>query len=697
MGFGAHWWGMFRTALLLTLFTACSGRVPVGDTVPLDLDASAPDDTAAPNDTEDPEDVEDTTPPVDSEEPMDTDRPTDIGGSGCVDDEAGPDDGPHVARALTGSASGRICPGDVDWFEVSTEAGCVLSFSLDFTHALGDLDFYLWDAALSLLDLAVSESDDEHLVHVASSSGDLYLQIVGYQAAENDYVLAMSATCPDEPPTCPGDDVFEPNDTPTTAAPLNLFDTMLSGVVCEGDEDWFSLFGFDACVVQVGLDFAHTDGDLDLWLYDPSGALVNASYGVVDGEAFTHHVGADGYYSVLVDGHSGASAAYELAVTQRCDLTPPQDCARDGDDRLEPDDGPAEASALNPFATVVRAIVCPDDDDWFVADLARGCVLEALLDFDPATADLDLVFLDGAGGLVGLSASSDDVERQTWIADADGPLYVVVAGWEGASGPYTLSTWTTCPDDDTPPTCPGDDHFEPNDTPGAAFALNDGETTVTATACDPDWWAVDVEAGCWFSATVDFVHAEGDLDVGLFDGGTLVDWGVGVQDRESLSYIASSASRLDLVVLPFAAGDENGYTLRSALSCPSSVRPACPENDHLEPNDDPLVGPLPRLNRERTVVEAVTCGAESDFFAAWLDEGCSLTAALTFAHGPMDPDLDLYLYDAQDAVLLGVSDSYTADEAVAYTAASAGEVWVEVYSWGGAPGAYTLTTRIDCP
>jgi len=109
------------------------------------------------------------------------------------------------------------------------------------------------------------------------------------------------------------------------------------------------------------------------------------------------------------------------------------------------------------------------------------------------------------------------------------------------------------------------DPFEPNDTQDTAPTLN--FVPLQASVCgDDDWYTFQLNApdGTLVDLTLDFVHANGDLDMRLFqpDGTQLVSQGVTDQERIQ---VAVQAGDYDLRIYGFngAVGD---YTFNVALA-----------------------------------------------------------------------------------------------------------------------------------
>jgi hypothetical protein len=129
-----------------------------------------------------------------------------------------------------------------------------------------------------------------------------------------------------------------------------------------------------------------------------------------------------------------------------------------------------------------------------------------------------------------------------------------------------------------PLACPGDDPYEQNDDRAGARLLPDPAAWVfdgILCGADDDWFALDLQAGCTYRFQLDFVDADGDVDlyvVNANDGAALGE-SSGVTDQESVlvSVPAGAAVRAAVQVdgFLFGAGDSNSYRASfQRVSCP---------------------------------------------------------------------------------------------------------------------------------
>ena len=110
---------------------------------------------------------------------------------GCADD-------PYESEDPVVMASGYypgmiLCRGDRDAFEVELAAGETLTVTVEFTHAVADLDVLLTDENEVVVDRSVSTSDTESVTVTASAAATYLVQVYPYGDPENTgYTMTVS-------------------------------------------------------------------------------------------------------------------------------------------------------------------------------------------------------------------------------------------------------------------------------------------------------------------------------------------------------------------------------------------------------------------------------------------------------------------------------------------------------------------------
>ncbi|MCB9674961.1 MAG: hypothetical protein H6737_07585 [Alphaproteobacteria bacterium] len=112
--------------------------------------------------------------------------------------------------------------------------------------------------------------------------------------------------------TC-ADDAQEPNDA--------LDDAMASTggaglVVCSTSDDWWVVTVPDGYNLTAEVTFVNDDGDIDAWLYDSAGSVLDVSQGVSDSEIvlWTNGEGAETDVFLEISLFGGDRNTYDLAI-----------------------------------------------------------------------------------------------------------------------------------------------------------------------------------------------------------------------------------------------------------------------------------------------------------------------------------------------------------------------------------------------
>lgn len=582
----------------------------------------------------------------------------------CRDDSREDDDSQAAASVVTGAGyyGGSVaCDADTDWWAIPLEADDELTLDILFSHAEGDVNVQLLDASGGVLDTGTSVSDHERVSYQAAGTEQVFL-VVDLLAdagswAGNEYDVEVEIlnrfVCVD--------DAFEDNDVQATAVPIAASGMYGDLVQCgAGDRDWYSFDLLTGQVLSVEAMFAQDAGDIDLGLEDAAGNLLVDS-ATANSPEFVEWVStADETVYLNVELYQDdawlAGNTYELIVLI-------EDAFVCQDDLFEDDDEPALATQIPDDLGLLGGVACAGDVDWFRIPLVVGELMTAVVSFDNAEGDIDLVLEDPLGVLVDSSSTVTDTEAVSWTASGDDVVYLGVelvadaGAMAGNSYELDIAIDSTlfCIDDD----------FEENDLPGIATVLPGTGLVSGLTMCDgdADWFEVELAAAESLVVNALFDDAEGDIDLELFDvlGNSLASSAT-TTDNEQVTYEPVSPQTVRVAVTLTAddgviAGTyyELSVNLVDGLLC---------AEDGLEENDDlatatPIYGPggLTGLG---------ICPDDEDWFSYQVGAGDEATFDVLFSHG--DGDVDISLQDAAGTVLAS-STSNTDDEQIVYTGA----------------------------
>ncbi len=299
----------------------------------------------------------------------------------------------------------------------------------------------------SLMAALAGGLDKQSIVDVANG-GAGYVASAGLKKASTPAAQAAALT----------DDGYEQNDTLATARNLGTLTatTTISNLVMADTADWyrFTTTKTGTTSDNVSIGFLHAQGDLDLELYNASGARLRVSSGVSNSEAVSLNGLAAGSYYIRVFGYRGVTnPSYSLTIN------PPRTIV---DDAYEQNDTQATARGLGTLTTTatISNLVMADGHDWYsftmsgVGSSANYVSISSTI----AQGDLDLELYNSGGTRLAVSESSTNSEQISLSGRAAGTYYVHVLGYNGSTNPnYALqiSPGTGAPPPPSPPPTAG--------------------------------------------------------------------------------------------------------------------------------------------------------------------------------------------------------------------------------------------------
>ena len=512
------------------------------DTADDDDDSSADDDDSSADDDDDDDDVV----------------------AECDEDGAEPNEAQGSAVTITDDQFNlSACPGDEDWFAVFMSSGDELEVEALFDADEGHVDLAILDATGAPVDLATEE--DPVARWLQSSDGLMFIRArLGGDAGEVpgvEYELDLTlieAGCPT--------DLYEPNDDLLSSSPITPGN--LDGLgACAETDDWYSI----TVEIYGGIEILgwvdELEGDIDITLWGPGDEVVAESVYEVDAETISWPADATNQYYIQVvlaeDLGSEPGALYDLLITvfePSCPF-----------DAFEPND--AAGSAPIGAGSYPGLAACDTDEDWFEFDLETGDLLEVTTTFAHDEGDIDLFLYNPGGTLVDSAESTDDDELLAYSAEATSPYHLLVQltaedGFVPGSA-YDMDVAITA----VPTVCTVD-ALEPNDAFGSGQSVSPGAyAQLQACADDEDWFVISMLAGQTLDVDLVFAHAEGNVDLALYDSGMafLVE-SLSTTDNEATTWVVGADDTLWVqVVLESDAGTElgNEYELILSVTEPS--------------------------------------------------------------------------------------------------------------------------------
>lgn len=245
-------------------------------------------------------------------------------------------------------------------------------------------------------------------------------------------------------------------------------------------------------VFTLDLNFAHEQGDLDLFVTGPGGYTATAQ----EAESPEQVVGvapAAGEYTVAVTPfptQTGTNPDYSLTLTVRA-----QDACQNDD--FEPNE---TAAAALPLAGALEQPlqICLEDRDFFTTQLTVGQEATFLAEFVHADGDIDMKITSPSGQEWTGVSSNDNEEIRIPVVPETGRYVIEVFGFGGAQNGYTLSQQVNAP----PPCDP--DRVEPNDDIGNADGFLPELYTRLTWCGEPDWYRTEVSAGAVLSIWISY-------------------------------------------------------------------------------------------------------------------------------------------------------------------------------------------------
>jgi hypothetical protein len=509
---------------------------------------------------------------------------------------------------------------DADWYQINVPQNAAeLEASLVFVNADGDLDLSLSRKDGPQLFLANNGGDTETIVWENPDAGQYALTVTGENNG-NFYNLLWDITF--------SEDNYEENDTLGQAFDITGFENRLlnklNGIAIQADEDWYKISAdADTVELRAGITFTHSEGDIDLALYNAGGALIDRSISTTNNETLVYaDPPAGDYYLRVYFGNE--SNEYDLtwsALSQEeLDLIPT------GDDDYEQND-----TINNPFVFAesekrlsrMQGRALQKDEDWYEFEVPEdnvGLRVEAL--FEDNRGDIDIEVYDPLGFPLAVRDSIDDNELLLLDSPVPQGVYSVRVYGPDLGNDYDLYINPFV-----------EDIFEENDDSGEAYDIslllgsplsNEGVPTLG----DDDWYVFEVSRSLPFiSVVLNYQEIDGAIDFELRDSSLNV-----IRTADSLNDTESVLEPVEngtYYVRVFGDNAYNTYDLEVDVI----------GDDIYEEND--VSGDAADITEEPSI-QAVQFDDDWYLFEVTDTSENFLSVSATFAHANGNIDLDLY-------------------------------------------------------
>ena len=585
---------------------------------------------------------------------------------------------------------------DNDYYKFNVGSGETYELIASFSHSEGDLDIALYDDELNFLEESASASDDESLF--ISSAGTYYLHVFGYDGAEANY--SLSGTLGDTTEGGIPEDQYEDNDTFASAYGAGLVTSSQNFVVSEltidqpDDEDYYRFELQQDANITFTVNFDHSEGDIDVELYDSSENLIDDSTTASNQEFIDLEDLAAGEYVLRVYGYDGAvTSSYSVETSVTLQTSTHTVDAYEKNEKLSDAHDLGAISSENVNTNIVESatIHSATDQDYykFTIDGTQSYGIEVA--FSNSDGDLDIDLLDDKGYWIDGSDSADDDEYISLAGLSAGTYVLHAYGYDGATLEDYSIIFKEEGSSDAQLTL---DAFEDNNTSDNAYDLGtiDTESAITALpdltslnidkASDEDWFKFTYDGSTRLDVSITFDEDAADLDLELYKEGEIwLDGSYGIEGTEEISLIGLTSGTYYVRIAEYYGSTLENYSLNFTLQDTESVADLY---DVYEPNNSFEtaydMGQATGAGRINDLT--LTTGDEDWYRANFVNDGTSdQYIRAIFDH--QDGDIDIELYDS-NATLIRSATSVTDNETI-YLSDIAGDAqyYLRVLSYGG--------------
>ena len=487
-------------------------------------------------------------------------------------------------------------------------------------------------------------------------------------------------------------DAFEPNNSFAAASILappedDTFENL--SIHASQDVDYYRVTASGSGTMAFRLAFQHSQGDLDMEVFDSTQTRIGLSDSTSNTEQFSFTAVGGQYYYVRVYGYNGVTNPnYSFTVDQ------PEGTAGGGEgDQFEDNDNFASAAtlpAVDQTYTDLSINTGGDDDYYRIVPTSSG-TMSVSVAFQHSLGDIDMQVFNGSQSQIGLSDSTSNGESLSWAVTAGQAYYVRVYGYQGAVNPsYTMTV-------DVPGTSGGgiaEDAYEQNDSFATARSLAATDQTYANltidAANDDDYYTVMPTNSGNLVVNLTFQQSQGNIDLEILNSSQAqLGLANSTTNNEQLT-VAVTAGQTYYVRVYGAGGATNpNYSMTIDVPAP----PSGGGGDALEENDS--FAAARTLTAEDQIYSNLSIDAafDDDYYRIVPTSSGTMSVSVAFQHS--QGDIDMQVFNGSQSQI-GLSDSTSNGESLTWSATAGQTYYVRVYGFQGATNPnYTMT--VDVP
>ncbi|ADL49929.1 pre-peptidase C-terminal domain-containing protein [Clostridium cellulovorans] len=221
---------------------------------------------------------------------------------------------------------------NVDYFKLQLSSTENIKILLSNISTGCDYDLVLFDFNNNYIASSKKGSNvDESITH-SLAAGIYYIKISSYSGSSNNY-YSLSTTLAGNAPMAPYPDgglyEREPNDSSSTAYPIEVGNSIKGQITSTSDNDLFKFQTYSTESLKIGLSDVPDDCNFDLYLYDSNMNRIDSStngFGTV--ESIYKSLPAGTYYIKIISTLRSSTEYYNLSIT---DVIPPTSTFHGGD------------------------------------------------------------------------------------------------------------------------------------------------------------------------------------------------------------------------------------------------------------------------------------------------------------------------------------------------------------------------------